>query len=66
MIDTIGGTVVIVSDQHKAVEFYTQKLGFELKTDMFFGSSSSSGIRWVKLHQKHHSQQLALWWQMPN
>ena len=53
MIDTIGGIVVIVSDQHKAVEFYTQKLGFELKTDMFFGSSSnSSGIRWVEVAPK--------------
>ena len=31
MINTIGGTVVIVSDQQKAIEFYTQKLGFELK-----------------------------------
>jgi lactoylglutathione lyase len=55
MIDTIGGTVVIVSDQQKAVEFYTQKLGFELKTDMFFGSSNSSnssGIRWVEVAPK--------------
>jgi lactoylglutathione lyase len=57
MIDTIGGTVVIVSDQHKAVEFYTQKLGFELKTDMFFSSSSnSSGIRWVEVAPKEASQ----------
>jgi lactoylglutathione lyase len=52
MINTIGGTVVIVSDQQKAVEFYTQKLGFELKTDMFFGSSNSSGIRWVEVAPK--------------
>jgi catechol 2,3-dioxygenase-like lactoylglutathione lyase family enzyme len=37
MIDTIGGAVVIVSDQQKAIEFYTQKLGFELKSDIPFG-----------------------------
>lgn len=52
MIDTIGGTVVIVSDQQKAIEFYTQKLGFELKTDTSFGSSSSSSIRWVEVAPK--------------
>jgi lactoylglutathione lyase len=59
MIDTIGGTVVIVSDQHKAVEFYTQKLGFELKTDMFFGSSSS-GIRWVEVAPKASQSTISL------
>ena len=61
MIDTIGGTVVIVSDQQKAVEFYTQKLGFELKTDMFFGSSSSgSGIRWVEVAPKASQSTISL------
>lgn len=61
MINTIGGTVVIVSDQHKAVEFYTQKLGFELKTDMFFGSSSSSsGIRWVEVAPKASQSTISL------
>lgn len=60
MIDTIGGTVVIVSDQHKAVEFYTQKLGFELKTDMFFGSSNSSGIRWVEVAPKKSQSTISL------
>jgi lactoylglutathione lyase len=59
MIDTIGGIVVIVSDQHKAVEFYTQKLGFELKTDMFFGSSSS-GIRWVEVAPKASQSTISL------
>jgi catechol 2,3-dioxygenase-like lactoylglutathione lyase family enzyme len=34
MIDSIGGMVVIVSDQQKAIEFYTQKMGFELKSDV--------------------------------
>jgi catechol-2,3-dioxygenase len=34
MIDRMGGIVVIVSDQQKAMEFYSQKLGFEIKTDM--------------------------------
>ena len=64
MIDTIGGTVVIVSDQQKAIEFYTQKLGFELKTDMAFGSSSSSnsssGIRWVEVAPKASQSTISL------
>lgn len=60
MINTIGGTVVIVSDQQKAVEFYTQKLGFELKTDMFFGSSNSSGIRWVEVAPKASQSTISL------
>jgi lactoylglutathione lyase len=63
MINTIGGTVVIVSDQQKAIEFYTQKLGFELKTDMFFGSSNSSnssGIRWVEVAPKKSQSTISL------
>jgi lactoylglutathione lyase len=62
MIDTIGGTVVIVSDQQKAIEFYTQKLGFELKSDMAFGSSSnsSSGIRWVEVAPKASQSTISL------
>jgi lactoylglutathione lyase len=60
MINTIGGTVVIVSDQQKAVEFYTQKLGFELKTDMFFGSSNRSSIRWVEVAPKKSQSTISL------
>ena len=41
MIDSIGGMVVIVSDQQKAIEFYTQKMGFELRSDVPFGGSST-------------------------
>jgi lactoylglutathione lyase len=60
MINTIGGTVVIVSDQQKAVEFYTQKLGFELKTDMFFDSSNSNRIRWVEVAPKKSQSTISL------
>ena len=63
MIDTIGGTVVIVSDQQKAVEFYTQKLGFELKTDMFFDNSNSSNsgaIRWIEVAPKKSQSTISL------
>ena len=44
MIDTIGGTIVYISNQRKAVEFYTQKLGFEVKFDMQFGNN----VRWMR------------------
>jgi lactoylglutathione lyase len=61
MIDTIGGTVVIVSDQQKAIEFYIQKLGFELKSDMSFGGSSSGdGIRWVEVAPKTSQSTISL------
>jgi uncharacterized glyoxalase superfamily protein PhnB len=57
MIDTIGGTVVIVSDQQKAIEFYTQKLGFELKSDILFGGD---GIRWVEVAPKASQSTISL------
>jgi lactoylglutathione lyase len=59
MIDTIGGIVVIVSDQQKAVEFYTQKLGFEIKTDMSF-----VGIRWIEVSPKDSQSTISL--MLPN
>jgi len=59
MIDTIGGIVVIVSDQQKAVEFYTQKLGFDIKTDMSF-----VGIRWIEVSPKDSQSTISL--MLPN
>ena len=67
MTDTIGGAVVIVSDQQKAIEFYTQKLGFELKSDIPFGVDKSSTERvydGLRLHQSNPSQLLVLWYQI--
>ncbi len=62
MIDSIGGMVVIVSDQQKAIEFYTQKLGFELKSDIPFGGSSSNaeGLRWVEVAPKTSQSTISL------
>lgn len=34
IIDTLGGAIVMVSDQEKTLEFFTQKLGFEEKENM--------------------------------
>jgi lactoylglutathione lyase len=55
MINTIAGIVVIVSDQQKAVDFYSQKLGFEIKTDMSF-----VGIRWVEVAPKGSQSTISL------
>jgi uncharacterized glyoxalase superfamily protein PhnB len=60
MIDSIGGMVVIVSDQQKAIEFYTQKLGFELKSDIPFGNSSAEGLRWVEVAPKKSQSTISL------
>jgi lactoylglutathione lyase len=59
MIGTIGGIVVIVSDQQKAVEFYSQKLGFDIKTDMSF-----VGIRWIEVAPKDSQSTISL--MLPN
>ena len=59
MIDTIGGIVVIVSDQQKAMEFYSQKLGFEIKKDMSF-----VGIRWIEVGPKDSQSTISL--MLPN
>jgi lactoylglutathione lyase len=60
MIDRIGGRVIIVSDQRKAVEFYTQKLGFELKTDTNIGNN----LRWVEVAPKNSESTISL--MLPN
>jgi lactoylglutathione lyase len=42
MIDEIEGIIVMVSDQQKALDFYTQKLGFIKKVD-----TTEAGFRWI-------------------
>jgi lactoylglutathione lyase len=60
MIDSIGGAVVIVSDQQKAIEFYTQKLGFELKSDIPVGGGNTEGLRWVEVAPKASQSTISL------
>ena len=43
----IGLTSVLVDDQDKALKFYTEKLGFELKRDFPLGNEA--GDRWLTL-----------------
>jgi catechol 2,3-dioxygenase-like lactoylglutathione lyase family enzyme len=44
-ISQVGRVIVPVSDQDKAIAFYTDKLGFSLTADIPFGE----GDRWVEV-----------------
>jgi len=43
-INTVGGTKVMVTDQQKALEFYTQKLGFAEKKNLVEGK-----YKWIEV-----------------
>jgi catechol 2,3-dioxygenase-like lactoylglutathione lyase family enzyme len=55
-ITQIGRVMVPVSDQDKAIEFYTKKLGFTLAADVPFGN----GDRWVEVAPPGGGTALAL------
>jgi catechol 2,3-dioxygenase-like lactoylglutathione lyase family enzyme len=44
-VSKIGNVVIPVADQDREIEFYTEKLGFEKRTDIPFGN----GYRWVEV-----------------
>ena len=44
-ITHIKSTTIYVSDPDKAIDFYTNKLGFELRSDQPFGE----GLRWIEV-----------------
>jgi catechol 2,3-dioxygenase-like lactoylglutathione lyase family enzyme len=47
MITQVKMVSITVNDQEKAVEFYTQKLGFTLQTNESMGDDK--GTRWIEL-----------------
>jgi predicted enzyme related to lactoylglutathione lyase len=55
MITGINSVSVVVSDQDRALAFYTQKLGFELQMDAPMGQS-----RWIQLAPKGAQTSLVL------
>jgi len=55
-IAEIGTVIVPVSDQDRAIEFYTQKLGFELRGDVPYGD----GDRWVDVAPSGAATTIAL------
>jgi lactoylglutathione lyase len=44
-IKHLGRVIIPVSDQDKALDFYTEKLGFEVRADIPFGE----GDRWLEV-----------------
>jgi uncharacterized glyoxalase superfamily protein PhnB len=55
MIDSIGGIVIFVSNQARAIEFYTQKLGFDVK-----GEYPYKNTIWVEVAPKNSSTTISL------
>lgn len=55
MIDTIGGKVVMVSDQNAALDFYVNKLGLQKRVDMRFGQ-----MRWLEVAPKKSQSTISL------
>jgi len=55
-ITQIATVIVPVSDQNQALEFYTEKLGFEKRADIPFGH----GERWVEVAPAGSATTLAL------
>lgn len=55
-IRQVGRVMVPVSDQDRAIEFYTGKLGFSVAADVPFGD----GERWVEVTPPGGSASLAL------
>jgi catechol 2,3-dioxygenase-like lactoylglutathione lyase family enzyme len=55
-ITQVGTVMVPVSDQDRAIEFYTDKLGFEKRADTPFGR----GERWVEVAPAGAASTIAL------
>lgn len=55
MIDNIGGTVIFVSNQARAIEFYTQKLGFDIK-----GEYPYKNTKWIEVAPKNSTSTISL------
>jgi catechol 2,3-dioxygenase-like lactoylglutathione lyase family enzyme len=55
-ITQVGTVIVPVSDQDRAIEFYTDKLGFEKRADIPFGD----GNRWVEVAPADAATSIAL------
>jgi len=58
-INTIGTAMFSVSDQDAAIAFYTQKLGWELRSEVSFGDGDDAG-RWVEVAPPGSTTVLAL------
>lgn len=59
MIDYVGTVCVFVSNQDRAKDFYTNKLGFELRTDQPLSPGATS--RWVAVAPKGAATEVILY-----
>lgn len=58
-VSKIATAMFTVADQDAAVSFYTDKLGWEKRTDMGFGEGDQAG-RWVEVAPRGSDTTLAL------
>lgn len=59
MIDCVGTVCVFVDNQDRAKEFYTNKLGFELRTDQPLSPGATN--RWVAVAPKSAVTEIILY-----
>jgi lactoylglutathione lyase len=57
-VDAISVVMFTVADQDASIAFYTEKLGFEVRSDSRFGPNSE--YRWVEVAPPGSSARLAL------
>jgi catechol 2,3-dioxygenase-like lactoylglutathione lyase family enzyme len=57
-VSNIGVAMFSVADQDQAIAFYTQKLGFELRSDESYGENGE--MRWVEVAPPGSRARLAL------
>jgi catechol 2,3-dioxygenase-like lactoylglutathione lyase family enzyme len=57
-VTNIGVVMFAVADQDAALAFYTQKLGYEVRTDMRFGENGE--MRWLEVAPPGSTARLAL------
>ena len=57
-VTSIGVAMFTVSDQDAALAFYTEKLGFEVRSDVSFGANGEN--RWLEVAPAGSSARLAL------
>jgi predicted enzyme related to lactoylglutathione lyase len=55
LIDTIGGVVIMVSDQAQAVKFYTEKIGLDIRLNVPF-----YGGKWIEVAPKDSESTLSI------
>jgi lactoylglutathione lyase len=61
MLTMIGTITVHVTDQDKALAFYTQKLGFEMRADMPMGPDQ----RWLEVAPPGAQTRILLYYRTP-